>query len=180
MITADAAALAPFANVVLTVLLAAASVSDLRSRRIPNGVVAALALGGIAFALAAMPWRVGLERALGGTAVGLLLWLPFWLAGVLGAGDVKLAGAAGAWLGVAGVVEASLVGAAVGGVLALWTLVRHGGLRMAAVRFGIWLVAARTTRSLVPELTPREHRLPYGLAIAAGAALVAWVPGLIW
>jgi Flp pilus assembly protein protease CpaA len=33
---------------------------------------------------------------------------------------------------------------------------------------------------VVPELTPEERRIPYGLAIAAGAAAAAWVPGMFW
>jgi prepilin peptidase CpaA len=100
--------------------------------------------------------------------------------GVLGAGDVKLAAASGAWLGVSGVVEASLIAAVVGGLLAAWALARKGGITAGAARFGAWLFASRVTNRLAPELTPREQRVPYGVAIAAGAALVAWVPGLIW
>src|SRR5687768_4090166 len=99
-----------------TLLLAWACVSDLRTRRIPNNVVASLVLSGIGYALATMSPVVALEHALGGSAVGLTLWLPFWMARVLGAGDVKLAAAAGAWLGTGGVVEASLLGAVGGGV----------------------------------------------------------------
>lgn len=163
-----------------TLLLGCACFSDLRSRRIPNAIVLALTLGGIGYSLATMAPFAALEHALSGTAVGLALWVPFWLARVLGAGDVKLAAASGAWLGVAGVVEASLLAAVVGGGLAVWALARHGGLSAGATRFGAWMLASRATRALVPELTPRERRIPYGLAIAAGVAAAAWVPGLIW
>src|SRR5687767_15970758 len=100
------------AGAAFTFLLVGACVSDLRSRRIPNVVVAALALSGIGYAFATMTPQAALVHALGGSAVGLALWLPFWLVRVLGAGDVKLVAASGAWLGVAGVVEASLLGAA--------------------------------------------------------------------
>jgi prepilin peptidase CpaA len=168
------------AGAAFSLLLAGACVSDLRSRRIPNGIVAALFLGGIAYAILTMTPLAALERALGGSAVGLALWLPFWFARVLGAGDVKLAAAAGAWLGIAGVVEASLLGAAVGGVLALWALSRYGGLATGAARFGAWILASHVTGAIAPELTPKERRVPYGVAIAAGAVAAAWLPGLIW
>lgn len=168
------------AGAAFTLLLAGACVSDLRSRRIPNGIVAGLLLGGIAYAFVTMTPRAALGHALGGSAVGLGLWLPFWWARVLGAGDVKLAAATGAWLGVAGVVAASLLGAVVGGGLALWALARHGGLGAGVTRFGAWMVASRATGALMPELTPRERRIPYGVAIAAGAAAAAWIPRLIW
>jgi prepilin peptidase CpaA len=168
------------AGAVFTFLLAGACVSDLRSRRIPNVIVSALALSGIGYAFVMMTPQAALVHALGGSAVGLALWLPFWLVRVLGAGDVKLVAATGAWLGVAGVVEASLLGAAAGGVLAMWALTRHDGVAAGARRFGTWMLALRITRTVLPELTPKERRLPYGLAIGAGAAVAAWFPGLIW
>ena len=168
------------AGVLFTGLLVIACVSDVRTRRIPNNLIITLALGGLVYAMTTNSPLAALERALAGGATGLGLWLPFWLARVLGAGDVKLAAASGVWLGAAGIVEASLVAAVAGGVLAVWALVRQSGVADGATRFGTWLLASRASRSLAPELTPREKRVPYGLAIAAGAALVAWVPGLIW
>jgi prepilin peptidase CpaA len=163
-----------------TLLLAWACVCDLRTRRIPNNVVASLVLSGVGYALATMSPIAALEHALGGSAVGLAVWLPFWIARVLGAGDVKLAAAAGAWLGTGGVVEASLLGAVAGGVLALWALASHGGLAAGATRFAGWMLASRVMGRVAPELTPTERRIPYGLAIAAGAAAAAWVPGMFW
>jgi prepilin peptidase CpaA len=170
---------AMLAGTAFTLLLAGACVSDLRSRLIPNVIVSALALGGIGYALATMAPLAALEHALGGSTVGLAVWLPFWLMRVLGAGDVKLAAASGAWLGIAGVVEASLLAAAAGGVLAVWALTRHGGVAAGATRFGAWMLASRVTGTLAEELTPKERRIPYGLAIGAGAAAAAWLPGLI-
>ena len=168
------------ANVAFTLLLAGACVSDLRSRRIPNQIVSALALAGLGYTLGTMAPLAALEHALGGSAVGLALWLPFWLARMLGAGDVKLAAASGVWLGAAGMVEASLLGAAVGGALAVWALTRNGGLSAGIERFGAWMLVSHATKTIGPELTPKERRIPYGLAIAAGVAAAAWVPGLIW
>jgi prepilin peptidase CpaA len=166
-------------GVAFTLLLATACVSDLRTRRIPNVITLALMVGGVGYSLATKGPSVALAHVLGGGAVGLLLWLPFWLGRMLGAGDVKLAAAAGTWLGIPGVVEASLLAAVVGGVLALWALSRNGGLAAGAARFGTWMLASRATGKIAEELTPKERRVPYGLAIAAGAAAAAWVPGLI-
>jgi prepilin peptidase CpaA len=168
------------AGAAFTLLLVIACVSDVRTRRIPNSLVATLAAGGVVYALATMSPIAAVWHAGAGTVIGLALWLPFWAAQVLGAGDVKLVGAAGAWLGAVGVVEASLVGALVGGGIALWSLARHGGLVAGATRFGTWMFVTRATRQIAPELTPHEHRIPYGLAIAAGAAAAAWNPGLFW
>ena len=168
------------AGAAFTLLLVAACASDLRSRRIPNRIVGTLALGGFVYALGTMAPLAAIGYAIGGSALGLVLWVPFWFGRVLGAGDVKLVAASGAWLGAAGVLEASLLGAAAGGVLAVWALTRHGGIAAGAARFGAWMMASRATGTLVQELTPRERRVPYGLAIATGAVAAAWFPGLIW
>ena len=131
-----------------TLLLVGACVSDLRRRRIPNHIVAALVIGGIGYALATMAPLAALQHALGGSAVGLALWLPWWLVRVLGAGDVKLAAASGAWLGAAGMVEASLLAALVGECL-------HFGHSPAG---GSWK-AQRAGRGCSPRVPPGlSHR----------------------
>lgn len=153
---------APLSVVVLSGLLAAAAVHDLRARRIPNALVLATLGTGLARAAAlsaagagpAAPLAPGLLAALVGTAVGLAAWLPFYAFGLLGAGDVKLFAAAAAWLGPQGVLPASTWAAAAGAVLAAgWTL---------------WRRAPR------PGATAADRRLPYGVAVAAGVLLVAW------
>src|SRR5215208_4679040 len=85
---------------VLMALLAWACAADLRRRRIPNVLVLTMLATGLALSLAprtdATPGMLG---ALRGFALGLVIWLPFHTLGLLGAGDVKLIAAAGAWLG---------------------------------------------------------------------------------
>ena len=89
----------------------------------------------------------------------------------MGAGDVKLLGMAGAWLGTAGVVQAALLAMLAGGVLALAVALRNRSLGRAVAN-------VRTMASTVslpggggagfaaPANT--AGRLPYGVAIAAG------------
>lgn len=174
------AALTPLAGVALTLMLAIASASDLRRRRIPNSLVAAIVVAGLLHALSTMSLLAAIAFAGSGMVVGLALWVPFWAARVLGAGDVKLVGAVGSWLGIGGVIEASLLAALAGGLLALVALARSDGVVAGLSRFGMWMVASRTQRGVAPEFTPPERRLPYGLAIAAGAVTAAWLPGLLW
>jgi prepilin peptidase CpaA len=138
-------------GVVFVALLAAACVTDARERRIPNRLVVTLALLGVVYSVATAPWLVGAQRALLGALVGVAIWLPFHLMGWMGAGDVKLFGAASAWLGPAFALRASLLAALLGGVLAL-----------------VWLARARL------QANPGERRLPYGIAMAAALALAAW------
>ena len=172
------------AGVLFTLLLLVACVSDVRTRRIPNALVLILALCGFGFSLVANPILPGAGRALGGAAVGLAIWLPFWMMGKLGAGDVKLFAAAGAWLGPMGAVTGALAAAVCGGVLTLAWLVHEQGvtrtLRGLLLR-GL-LLRGNAARAGVrgPDLlvVPATRHVPYGLALAAGALLVAWLPGL--
>ena len=80
------------------VLAAVACLADLGWRRIPNVVT----FGGAALALVTAAATGGVSAfglAAGGWLVGLLLFLPLFALGGLGAGDVKLLAALGAWLG---------------------------------------------------------------------------------
>ena len=167
------------AGVVFSLLLAIACVSDLRSRRIPNALVLATLAAGVGFSIALDPALPGLGRSVAGAATGLVIWLPFWMLRKIGAGDVKLFAAAGAWLGPADAVTAALAAAVLGAVLTLAWLVWEQGVGRTAR--GLALGAASAQSGVrVPGLlvVPSRKRVPYGIALAAGAALVAWLPGL--
>jgi len=159
----------------LTCLLAATCVTDLRARRIPNALAAAvLALGIVRAALPlatgfAEPGAPALGAALLGTALGFAAWLPFYALGVLGAGDVKLFAAAAAWLGPHAVLPASTYAALAGGGLGL-----------------VWIAARVLRRPQLALVAPAfvvrpsvggDTRIPYALAITAGVLAVVWGGG---
>lgn len=166
---------------VFTLLLAVGCISDLRSRKIPNELVLAILVSGWLFALATGPdaWRA-LGLSLAGTAVGFAIWIGFYLLGVIGAGDVKFFAAAGAWLGPGATWRAALIAAIAGGVLAVAFLIMEGRLGEVLRRAAI--AASSGTLATVPEQTivpGAKHRpLPYGVALAIGALVAAWVPQL--
>jgi prepilin peptidase CpaA len=172
---------APFgwlAGIVFTAILVVAAIGDLRSRRIQNGLVAILALLGIAFSVARLPVVQGLTQAGGGLLVGLACWLPFYVLGWLGAGDVKLYAAAGTWLGPSRAVEGALVGALFGALLSIIWMVKSHGMKGTVQTLGI---AVGTPEMLSPSASGQGKRstLPYGVAIAAGALWAGWMPRLL-
>jgi prepilin peptidase CpaA len=160
---------------VFTGLLLAGCVTDIRARRIPNELVLAILLAGIAFSVTS---GIGLAASLGGCALGFAIWILFHLFGVIGAGDVKFFAAAGAWLGPVLAWKAALIAALAGGVLAILFLLREQRLGVTLRRLAI----AVTTRSLAGVRdasgnSPSDRRpLPYGVALAVGALVAAWLP----
>jgi prepilin peptidase CpaA len=159
--------------VVLVALLIGAAWIDVREHRIPNaivfpGVVAALLL-------AHLPGG-SLSSSLVGIAVGLAMGLPLYWLRAMGAGDVKLLGMVGAFLGGGGAFAATLVIFAVGGVLGLVAVARRRafaqlGANLKQMTFG-GLVNTMTSAGPVIEAPGRSVGVqPYGVAIAAGTVL---------
>ncbi len=161
-------------------LLAAVCVSDLRTRRIPNALVLAIALTGVVQSTVAHPVLPGLLAALAGFGVGLAIWLPFYALRMLGAGDVKFFATACAWIGPGLGWRAAVLTALVGGVLAVaWVVaglgVRRGGLALA---LGARTPQMRGVSAQLPE--GHARKLPYGIAMAIGVAVAAWFPHLLF
>lgn len=170
------------AGLVFTALLLVIAHGDLAARRIPNRLVGALAAAGFVASATVLRAHVGWLDALAGALLGFAAWLPLWLLRVVGAGDVKLAAALGAWLGPQGIVQASVLAAMAGGVLAVVVLIHSGAVRRLATDLVCWIGAFRiggVASGLATRPTPASHGrsvLPYGVALAAGGLLAAWVP----
>ena len=153
-----------------------ASVTDLRSRRIPNAV----SMGGLLFALGlrALPGETGLATGLAAAGLGLAFALPFFLAGGLGGGDVKLMAAVAAFLGVDRLVMGLLVMALTGVAMALFAVARRKvTLKTLANVHLILLTLGRKTftgwRGEESEAAMHMARdgvvtIPYAVAIGAG------------
>lgn len=165
------------AGVIFSAILVVAAIGDFRTRRIPNRLVALLAVLGFAYSVAAEPVLPGLMNAGGGLLVGLGCWIPFYALGWLGAGDVKLFAAAGAWLGPMGALEGALTGACAGAILALAWMFKSRGMKGATETIAL---SAATPSLLSPDNDgSRRSTLPYGIAIAFGAIWAGWLPGLL-
>ena len=83
---------------VTIVLVVIAAGWDLATRRIPNVLTFGAALAGFFVHGYIAGWS-GAESSLAGWAVGVLFFFPMFALGGMGAGDVKLLAAVGAWLG---------------------------------------------------------------------------------
>jgi prepilin peptidase CpaA len=167
------------AGALYTGLLTIAAITDFRAHRIPNRVVAPLAAAGVAFAIMSRSVDDGVRFAVAGAAVGLFVWLPFYLLRWIGAGDVKLMTAVGAWLGMDGVLRASLAGAVAAGALALALLVWRRTSKDAAATMILLVntVRKKPASLLVPRqsvVAASDRVMPYGVALVVGALAAGW------
>lgn len=151
---------------------------DLRARRVPNLLTLGAAIVAIAFHTT-IGGLSGLAISLGGWAVGVALLLPLFLLGGMGAGDVKLLGALGAWLGPRDTLWVAFFSALAGGALALVVAFTRGYAGQALTNLwwllGYWRVAG--VRPL-PELTlehGRGPRLAYTVPMLAGVLVTVWL-----
>jgi prepilin peptidase CpaA len=159
-------------------VLLLACITDLRTRRIPN----ALTLSAIVSALVFHAVTGGLSAAggsLAGCFVGALLFFPMFALRGMGAGDVKLLAAVGAWLGPSEVAIAALATSIAGGVIAIVVALGHGYLKTATLNLWLLLMHWRVTgvRPL-HEVTlqgTRGPRLAYAFPIAIGTVVTLWL-----
>jgi len=151
---------------------------DLATRRIPN----TLTFGAALAALAAHTVTGGLNGAgssLGGWLVGVAFFFPFFALGGMGAGDVKLLGAIGAWLGPRDAVWVALFASIAGGVMGLIVAAFSGYLSTAFTNIWCLLMHWRLSGPKpAPELTLASHtgpRLAYAVPVLAGVMLTLWL-----
>ena len=156
-------------------------VTDVRSRRIPNILV--LWLLGLGAVGALMHWSTAAsptDAVLGGLT-GLGLWLPFWLLGLLGAGDVKYFAAASVWVGPPLAWRAALLAALLGGVMSVAVLVYRRGVRQT---LGEIALQARHASVILADANAgnsdaKQRTFPYALPMAIALAVAVLFPGVL-
>lgn len=167
---------------VLTVLLLLAMREDLRSHRIPNklilvGVVLGLGLNGLLPAgggfNSMVPGGLGWLAALKGLALGFAVLLPMYLLRAMGAGDVKLMGMVGAFLGPGDLIGALIATFIAGGVMALvvalWSRQLMNMLQnIKLMLFGSLLRMNAGQLPIMNDLPVSVAKLPYAVAITVG------------
>lgn len=166
----------PVSFVVVSVASIAA-MFDVSTRRIPN----LLTFGAAAFGVVYHTidgGAYGLGQASLGWLTGLVLFLPFFALGGMGAGDVKLIAALGSWFGPIGALQLAAATALAGGLVAIVVMIHAQYLRQATRNLGLlvthWWVNGI---SALPELTlASSHgpRLAYAVPILLGTLGVLW------
>src|SRR6516164_5718592 len=147
------------------------AVIDMRARRIPNWLTYGSLLAGLAFRTILEGWR-GLGQGAAGILAGGGIFFLFYLVRGMGAGDVKLMAAVGAWTGVRQAVVVMIATAVAGGSLGVVYMVFYRRVGSTVRNIGE-LIRFHLTSGIRPhpEVSlsgPGSIRVPYGLAIAMG------------
>lgn len=154
------------------IVLAVATFTDLRSRRIPNWLVAPFLVLGIGISAWLHGWH-GVGQSFAGFGLGIVLYgFLFWMGG-MGAGDVKLAAAIGAWIGPSQLFFALVVTAMAGGLMVFIWAMCGGFLKelftgASNLTFGF---KKKEVRDEMVLSNPLKRKMPYAPAIAIGTLI---------
>lgn len=174
------------ALILLGIFLLIAAWSDADRRRIPNTLVLVALSSGLIFhsmgpestagsgLFTQSPGALGTGAAVAGALLGLGIFFPFWLLRLLGAGDVKLLAAVGAFAGPEAFANIALFVFFAGGILALLHIFTFRSGRI--VLQNTWLAISQLRQTDRPAFDIRTQtvwRMPYAVAIAAGVAAYA-------
>ena len=155
-----------------------ACITDLRTRRIPNALTLGAAVAALMFHVIA-DGGSGVFASAGGWLTGVALFFPLFALGGLGAGDVKLLGALGAWLGVPSVLLVAMYSAIAGGLCGVVVAFANGYLRTALHNLAYLLWCWRTVGIKPVEGFTLEHgngpRLAYAVPMLTGLLVTLWV-----
>lgn len=145
---------------VASLILAWAAVSDVRKRIIPNVSVLALLVVFLAWAVLVLGFGQSLLSALEAAVIAFAATFALYAFKVIGAGDSKLFAAAALFFGLGYLPLFALTTVLAGGVIAAISIV------------------SRPNRALVMLSMKGKgdwgRGVPYGVAIAIGAAVVMW------
>jgi prepilin peptidase CpaA len=103
---------------VVTLAVLAAAVTDIHCRTVHNALTLPLLAVGLLYN-AVQFGGAGLLAGTQGALVGFAIMIGFYALGGMGAGDVKLMAAIGAWFGVPATCAVAILGGLAGGVYAL-------------------------------------------------------------
>ena len=115
-----------------------------------------------------------------GLAAGMALLLIPYMMGAMGAGDVKLMGVVGAFLGAEGVFHACIISLLFGGIYAVILIIIKGNVVLFLKRYWLMLrnlLMHRQIQYIQPSPGEFPPKLCFGLAIAVGTIFTIFRQG---
>jgi prepilin peptidase CpaA len=169
-----------FWEITLALLIPAtlyASWIDYAERRVPNWLNLTILLAGLVTQFIFFGWN-GVGWGALGMLVGFGVLIVPWLMHGMGAGDVKLMAAIGAWIGPVLTLWSFAVGAIIGGIVAVIMIVSTGRTVHALTNMQTIATKMRRVDTAFGEyggartFGSTSQLLPYGVPLTAGTILV--------
>lgn len=167
----------------MSVVVAAAAITqliiaficDVRTQTIPNWLTLSSFFSGVGYHAVVGGWD-GLLESIGGASAGFFPLLALYALRGIGAGDVKLFGAIGAWIGALLVAQLMLYSILYAGAIGIILIVlnRSFSNRLTAALFSIVVPATRWTSGQWFSWAKSGKSFPFMLAVAPAAATV-WI-----
>ena len=165
--------------VLLPAILILASWIDLKTHRIPNYLTFTALIAGFLLQILLHGWN-GITHSLGGVIVGFLIFIPFYIKGGMGAGDVKLMAVVGAFLGYQYTFLAVGLSLFAGSIMGIFLLVILGGIKAAMHRYFSMIKQLLYLHSVDLRYIPPPPdeaaavKFPYATAICVGTIATMW------
>ena len=167
-------------EILLIALVLTAAIWDLKSRRIPNwlslaGIICGIALNSFLYGM------TGLKASLEGLATAFAIYFVLYLVRAMGAGDVNLMAAVGAFVGPGNWLMIFLITALLGGAIALTILIWRKRLRKTFDN--VFFIVSEMMHFRAPymgreELSVKSQKaftLPHGAVIGLGCMVfLSW------
>ena len=159
---------------------------DGKELRVPNKLTFPMIIAGwiwssIHYGMEGDGWYMGLAWSLAGTAVGIATLLPAYSVGGMGAGDVKMMAAIGAWVHCTITFYAFCLSAIIGAILAVAMVLMAGEGRKHFNQFFFIVNEIATVKNpetlseMAADRKSSMRLLPYGIPLAMGTVLYfAW------
>jgi len=175
----------------VSIFAVVAAYIDGKELRVPNKLTFPMIIAGwiwssIHYGMTGEGWYIGLAWSLAGTAVGIMTLLPAYSIGGMGAGDVKMMAAIGAWVHCTITFYAFCLSAIIGAVLAVIMILVAGEGRKHFHQFFFIFNEITTVKNpevlagIAAERKSSMRLLPYGIPLAIGTVTYfAWMGLLI-
>ncbi|UVI33568.1 A24 family peptidase [Paenibacillus spongiae] len=157
------------------ILLLIALVSDVRTMRIPNALTVPAFAAGLIYHLA-VEGMEGSVYAIVGAFTGFAPFFVLHLLKGIGAGDVKLFAALGAWIGSYSVLQTMMYAILYAGAVGLALLLMRRSFSQRVMAWAVMLLVPRQSgRMALPGLEAgKALRFPFMIAAVPGA-VTAWL-----
>ena len=162
-----------------------ASWIDYKQKRVPNWLNLTLIIAGFVIQGCYFGWS-GLTTGMWGLLAGFGLLIVPWMMHGMGAGDVKLMAAIGAWFGPWMTLVAFGVGAGLGAVIAVIMILASGKLWLAYANMGTILNKMTQPDKIFSEYGSAKSfgetssLLPYGVPLTMGSIVILIGRTLNW